>query len=221
MLKDTAYSALMQDKRGYGIMLLREQEGKAFTDIAREYNISLERVRQIYSKQKFKQKCLYIHHIAIALGHENTSQIGKIFRAAEDWYRDRTYACAYFEKKYKDILTEYRDGEPGMPPQFIKSIPPFRSKLSKKEIARVVEMREVQKAPFALIAKELRITQAKAKHTYDWFYHERVVELVKALQDTVKTFEEKAAIWDRYFKGNITDKKCYDMLIKDTHIHNN
>ncbi len=78
---------------------------------------------------------------------------------------------AYLEKKYKDILTEYRDGEPGMPTQFVKSMPPFKPNLSKKTVARVVEIREVEKASFLAIAKELRMTQAKAKHTYEMFYH--------------------------------------------------
>ena len=122
-----------------------------------------------------------------------------------------TYACAYLEKKYKDILIEYREGEPGMPPRFIKNMPPFRRKLSKETIARVVELREVEKASFITIAKELRMTRAKARHTYDMFYHEKVLALFHDLLEKAESREEKETIRN-YFRGNYSAKKRYEML---------
>ena len=214
MLKDIPYSILKQDERAYEIMLLRDQHANTFTDIARECEISVARVVQIYNKLKIKQTRLYINHIAVVLGHESTSQVRKVYNDAYECYQEWSYACAYLEKKYKDILTEYRDGEPGMPTQFVKSMPPFKPKLSKKTVARVVEMREVEKASFVAIAKELRMTQAKARCTYEWFYHKQVLELIKALQDKAGSREEKNAIWEYYFKENKTAKKRYDMLTK-------
>jgi DNA-directed RNA polymerase specialized sigma subunit len=214
MLKDIPYSELKQDERAYEIMLLRDQHENTFTDIAKECGISVTRVVQMYHKLKFKQIRLYVNHIAVVLGYESTSQVKKVFNDADECYQDRTYACAYLEKKYKDILTEYRDGEPGMPAQFIKSMPPFKSKLSEKTIARVIELREVEKASFVTIAKKLRITQAKAKRTYEMFYHKQVLELIKALQEKAESKEEKAAIWEYYFRGNNSAKKRYDMLTK-------
>ena len=101
-----------------------------------------------------------------------------------------------------------------MPIRFIKSMPPFKAELSKKTVARVVEMREVEKAPYATIAKELRMTRAKAKRTYEMFYHKQVLELIKALQDKAESEEEKDAIWEHYFRGNKTAKRRYDMLTK-------
>ena len=120
-------------------------------------------------------------HIASVLGYESASQVENVFRNAYECYRDWTYACAYLEKKYKDILIEYRDGEPGMPIQFIRNMPPFKPKLSKKTVARVIELREVEKASFVTIAKELRMTQAKARHTYEMFYHKQVIALIHVL----------------------------------------
>jgi hypothetical protein len=215
MLKDIPYSVLKQDGRTYEIMLLRDQHGNTFTDIAKECELSVTRVVQIYNKLKIKQIRLYINHIAIMLGHENTSQIKKVFHDAYECYQEPSYACAYLEKKYQDILTGYRDGEPGMPAQFIRSIPPFKPKLSETTVARVVEMREAEKASFVAIAGELRMTQAKAKRIYEMFYHKQVLELIKALQEKAGSTEEKRAIWDYCFSGNKSSKGRYELLIKE------
>ncbi len=213
-MKDIPYSILKQDERAYEIMLLRDQYANTFTDIARECEISVARVVQIYNKIKIKQIRLYINHIAVMLGYKGTSQVRKVCDDAYECYQEWSYACAYLEKKYKDTLTEYRDGEPGMPTQFVKSMPPFKPNLSKKTVARVVEIREVEKASFVAIAKELRMTQAKAKHTYEMFYHKQVLELIKALEEKAESRKEKNAIWEYCFRGNKTAKKRYDMLTK-------
>lgn len=214
MLKAIPYSVLKRDERAYEIMLLRDQYDNTFTDISKEFEISAVRVIQLYNKLKVKQIRLYINQIAVVLGHENTSQVRKVYDDVTECYQDRRYSCAYLEKKYKDILTDYRNGEPGMPAWFVRSIPPFRLELSKKTIARVIEMREVEKVSFVKIAKELRMTQAKAKRTYEMFYHKQVLELIKALQEEADSYEEKSAIWDYYFRGNKSSKKRYDMLTK-------
>ena len=208
------YSELNQDKRAYEIMLLRDQHGNTFTDIAKEFEISPQRVIQIYNKLKIKQIRLYINHIAAVLGYESTLQVKNVFDNAYECYQDRTYACAYLEKKYEDILIEYRDGETGMPTQFIRNMSPLKPKLSKKTVARVIELRDVEKASFVTIAKELRITQAKAKHTYEMFYHKQVLALIKALQEKAESKEEKENIWNYYFRRYHSSKKRYDMLTK-------
>lgn len=214
MLKDIPYSVLEQDERAYEIMLLRDQHGNTFTDIAKEFEISVARVMQIYHQLKFKQIRLYINHIAVVLGHESASQIREVYNEAYECYQDRTYACAYLEKRYKAILIEYRDGEPGMPSHFIRNMPPFQPKLSKKTVSRVVELRDVEKASFVTIAKEMRMTQAKAKHTYEMHYHKQVLALIHALQEKADSEEEKAAIWNYYFRRYHSSKKRYDMLPK-------
>lgn len=214
MLNDIPYSILEQDERAYEIMLLRDQHDNTFIDIAKEHEVSVVRVKQIYDKIKIKQIRLYINHIAFVLGHQNTSHIREVFDSAYECYQELAYACAYLEKKYKKILDEYRDGEPGMPTQFVKSMPPFMSKLSKEKVARIVEMREIEKLSYVAIGRELNMTQAKARHTYEWFYHEQVLELIKALQETVKSREEKEAIWNYHFRGYKTSKKRYEALME-------
>lgn len=214
MLNDIPYSVLKQDKRAYEIMLLHDQYDNTFTDISKEYEISTERVKQIYNIIKIKQIRLYISHIAFVLGHENTLCIRNVYDSAYECYHEIVYVCAYFEKKYKSVLDEYRAGESGMSEHFIKSMPPFKSKRSKKTVARVIEMREVEKASYVAIGKELQMTKAKAKHIYEWFYHEQVLEIIKGLQENVESHEEKMAILHYYFKGNKTSKKRYDKLME-------
>ena len=214
-LKDNPYSILKKDARAYEIMLLRDQYENTFTAISIEYGLSIARVIQIYNKQKAKQKHLYIHHISAVLGYQSTAQIKKVFDDAYECYQKLSYACAYMEKTYQDILTVYRAGEPGSSPRLLESLPPFEPTLSKQTIARVIEMRDIQKASFITIAKELCMTQAKAKRTYESFYHQQVVAIIKALQEKAESHEEKEAIWDYYFRGYKSSKKRYDTLIND------
>lgn len=214
-MKEIPYSILTQNTRTYEIMLLCDQHDKTFADIAKERGITTVRVRQVYFKGKVKQIRLYINHISLVLEHEDTSQIRKVFDNAYECYQDWAYACAYLEKKYKDILNEYRAGEPGMSMRFIKSMPPFKPKLSEKTISRIIEMREVENLSYVSIGKELRMTSAKAKHAYEWFYHKQVLILIRDLEKKADSDEEKAAIWKHYFKGYKTSKKRYDALTKE------
>lgn len=213
MLKDIPYCVLKQDERGYEIMLLRDLYGNTYTDIAKKQEISVTRVLQLYDRVKCRQIYLYINHIAFVFGHSDTSEIRKIYSAAYDCYQDVSYASAYLEKKYKDILTEYRNGEPGMPVEFVKRLPCFRERLTKKEVDRMIEMREIKKATFIEIAKEMRVTPEKARQTYDTFYHKKALKLIEALQAQVKN-KEKYDICKQFFRGNTTPKKRYDMLLK-------
>lgn len=215
MLENIPYSELQKEGKNYEIMLLRDQYDNTYKDIATEMGISKERVMQIYSGMKIKQARLYINHISVVLGNQDTSQIAQIFDEAYDCYQDLTYAAAYLEKRYKDILTEYRNGEPGMPKQFIQSMPPFRRKISQETIARVVEMREERRASFITIAKELRITRQKAMRIYNQFYHEKNEEICEALQAKAKSREEENAIWHYCFTKYTSSKKTYERLMKD------
>ena len=215
MLEDIPYSVLKEDKQGYEILTLRDQSSNTFASLAKECEISYTRAIQIYSRMKAKQIRLYIRHISIALGYESTAEIGKVFDAAYEWYRDLSYACAYLEKRYKGILEEYRAGEPGMPQQFMKNLPPFKKSLSPQTVSRVIKMREIEKATFAGIAEEMRITPQKARHIYDSFYHCQVLEHVKALQKEAKSFGEKWTIWRRYFGNGRSAKKSYEMMMDE------
>ena len=76
-------------------------------------------------------------------------------------------------------------------------------------------MRDVEKATFVKISKELHMTQPKARSIYESFYHKLVLELVRELKEKAESNEEKCAIYDYYFKGNKSYKKIYDMLTKN------
>lgn len=213
MLQEKPYSEMKKNKQGYEIMLLRDQKGSTYAAIAQAYAMSIGKARQMYNKQKIKQIRLYIHRIARVLGRQTTAEINKVFIEVWNCYEDLACACAYMEKKYKEILTEYRKGEPGMPEAFIQALPPFKQKLSQKEVERVIEMREKEKASFKQIGKALRITQAKAKDTYDLYYHTQILQMVEALQEQAESNKEKMEIEHLCFHNNYSSKKRYDMLL--------
>ena len=123
MLKDTPYSTLKQDERGYDILLLRDQSGNTFAGIARAYGISAARATQVYSRLKYRQISLYVNHLALVFGHSSTAQIRKICEVAYECYQDFSYVTAYLEQTYPDILAAYRNGEPGMPTEFLEKLP--------------------------------------------------------------------------------------------------
>lgn len=214
-MKDIPYSELKEDRRAYDIMLLRDQYNNTFADIAKEYGISLVRARELYSRVKIKQIRLYIRHISIALGYDNTVEVRKVYDAAHECFQDFSYACAYLEKKYSSILVEYRAGEPGMPKEYIKNLPPLKKSLNPEIVSRIVEMREVEKATFTAIAKEMAITPEKAKHTYDMFYHQQVLDFIEPLQQEASSYEEKRAIWQHYFGKYRSAKKRYEMILEE------
>lgn len=215
MLKDIPYSELTKDKRSYEIMLLRDQYGNTFSDIAKDFELSITRTTELYHNLKRKQIRLYINHISVVLGEKDTSQLETLYWQANKFYKNWTYACAYLEKKYNEILTEYRAGEPGMPAQFIKKLPPLRTELSKKTISRVIEMRETEKASFIKIAKKLHITPEKAERIYESYYYHLVSEHVKVMQRKTRSKEEKNAIWEYYFNNRLSSKTRYEIMKKN------
>ena len=75
-----------------------------------------------------------------------------------------------------------------------------------------------EKSSFITIGKELRLTPAKAKRTYEMYYHKQVLELVKALLDKVEGDKEKKAVWEYCFRGHRSAKKRYDMLTKEQNL---
>ena len=142
------------------------------------------------------------------LGTRTRRRSERSFTAPMPCYREWPYACAYLEKKYPKILAAYRDGEPGVPMRQIRDLPPYRSRLSGETIARVVALREEEKASYSAIARELRMTPEKAKHTYDWFYHRWALKLLAVLEENAGSHEEKAAVSNYYFTKFPSSKKC-------------
>lgn len=218
MLQDIPYSELKKNERAYRILLLRDQEGKSFAQIASEYHISTGQARSIYHKHKRKQIELYINHISFVMGHETKEQIKNIYYHVNDWYQDWAFSCGYLEKKYEDILREYRQGEPGMPQEFIEKMPPFRSGLNNTEIANVIHMREMMNMTFIQIGKTLNITTEKAKHTYNLFYQSLALILFEIYRTQAASEEEKNEMWQRCFYGCRSAKKRCLLLLQECHI---
>ena len=210
---DIPYSTLQEDKTGYQILLLREQQNQSFTAIASQLGVSPARVRQQYTKMKVRQVRLYLRHIAIALGHENTAQVRNVFSTAMDCYQNYPYACGYLDKTYGEILEAYRAGEPGTPQEMLEKLPPCPVKLGEEEISRMVTMREEENASFRAIGRAFHITPEKARHTYEMVYHRKVLEYVEGLQQQVRTWEERRELWRRYFSGHLSAKTRYENIL--------
>lgn len=214
-MNDIPYSTLQEDKTGYQILLLREQQNQSFTAIASQLGVSPARVRQQYTKMKVRQVRLYLRHIAIALGHENIAQVRNVFSTAMDCYQNYPYACGYLDKTYGEILEAYRAGEPGTPQEMLEKLPPCPVKLGEKEVSRIVTMREEGNASFRAIGREFRITPEKARHTYEMVYHHKVLEYVEGLQQQAKSWEERMEIWRRYLGGSMSAKRRYERLLAE------
>ena len=214
-MNDIPYSTLQEDKIGYQILLLREQQNQSFTAIASQLGVSPARVRQQYTKMKVRQVRLYLRHIAIVLGHENTAQVRNVFSTAMDCYQNYPYTCGYLDKTYGEILESYRAGEPGTPQEMLEKLLPCPVKLGEEEISCIVTMREEEKASFRAIGREFHITPEKARHTYEMVYHHKVLEYVEGLQQQAKSWEERMEFWRRYLGGSMSAKRRYERLLAE------
>lgn len=215
MLRYRPYSELTDDdKQAYEFMLLREQFGFKYSQIAKDYHTSPDRVMRLHRRAKCEQIQLYINHIALMLEHKDKSQIEKEFQEIYKCYRSLSYSCAYLENKYSDILSAYRFNEPRMPKEFIESIPPFRPRLTSDTFNRLIEMRDNEHASYTAIANELNITPQKARYTYEAYYHHRTLKILKSLEGTFNDRQSKIALWDYCFNNNFSDKKRYEMMLQ-------
>ncbi len=213
MLKDTPYSIIKNDSRAYEIMLLKDIQGCTYVELSKKFQLSAATVTILYSRAKLKQMRLYINRISFALGHEDFDQIRQIASAAFDCYQDRKYVCAYFEKRYNDILTEFRKGEPGLPKEFLENLPPLITKLDSSIITKIVEMRESKKATFKNIAARFNITPAKAHHIYYSYYHKKITKLIDEIQQ--ESGLPRPDLWEYYYKNINNSKKQYDIIMQN------
>lgn len=213
-MQEMPYSVLKKDEQSYAILLRRDQEGRSFPEIAAAFGLSASWVSQLYYRIKAQQIHLYIRRVAAVLGHPDTSQVEQAYGEALACYQHVSYACAWLEQRYADILTAYRDGEPGMPPSFVRTMPPFQTGLDKKTASRIVKMRDTANASFAEIARALYITPEKARRLYDGYYHARVLKQMRRLEakEKVKTSEQRLALWEPLLEHRLSSKRRYEML---------
>lgn len=211
LLTDMPYSVLKENERAYEVMIMRDQNNNSYSDMAKKFELSSNRVLQIYYRTKMKQVKLYARYLAIVNRHESNDVFTT--NALYECYWDFKYVAAYYEKEYRDILTEYRAGEPGMPEKFIAMLPPYIKEISVETTNRAVHLREVEKKTYMAIGKELLLTEAKAKREYEMYYHKKVMALEDKIKDKIKDQTGKG-FWD-YFDTLQSSKKQYEMLIQN------
>lgn len=215
MLQDIKYSTLKETYPvKYEIMQLRDLYGNTYADISRNQALSVRRVIQHYHYIKRWQAKLYIRHLAVVYEHINIDFFIRQYREAETCYEDCQYATAYIEKEYKSILEAYRDGEPGMPDDFLAQIPPFKTSWSEETIQKIIEMREIDKKTYIEIGRLLEMTKFKAACLYDWYYHEKFLLIWEQLKMKYGKITGND-IAHFYFEKTRSSKKRYAMICAD------
>lgn len=205
-LTDIPYSTLKENKCAYEIMLLRDQYDNFYVDIAKEFEISTNRVIQLYHKTKIKQLRLYARHLAIVNGHEDTSAFK--YMPLYDCYGDLKYVSAYLEKEYTEILKEYRAGEPGHSAEFLAELLPPILEVSDDMTRQVVDLRENEKKTFIEIGRVMKMTKEQARNTYQRFYHKKWL----AACDTVKETYNKDNFRNYYNEYRMAKKRLESLM---------
>lgn len=213
-LIDIPYSKLKENKRAYEIMLLRDLYDNTFTAIAQEYGVSVATITSNYYRVKIRQLRFYINNLAIVNGHESAAEFRELLHKVYDCYQDYRYVTAYFEKEYKDVLSKYRAGEPGLPDSFLATLPPFKEKWSKYIVSRVVKMRE-EKLSFLAIGIKLKMTQEKARDIYEWFYHKQWLAARDKVRETYFDGKDDLDNLRDYYKKYRTAKKRLAAIMSD------
>lgn len=213
MLSDIPYKNIMNTGRKYDVWVLRDVYGNTFPDIAKEYGVSVGTIVDNYYKILRLKARYYVNHLSIVHGYENSAYFREIWRSAYECYYSEKYVVAYFEKEYADILSEYRNGEPGMPERLLRDLPPLRNEFSKHTISSVIRLRETNGMTYAAIGKRLRMTKEKAEHLYNHFYHNLYYELSEKIMEVTgdKNLRDK---YSKFFHVGYAKKK-YDSLVKD------
>lgn len=196
MLSDIPYKNIMDTGRKYDVWVLRDVYDNTFPDIAREYGVSVGTIVSNYNKILWLKARYYVNHLSIVHGYENSTYFRKIWSNAYECYASEKYVVAYFEKEYADILSKYRNGEPGMPERLLRDLPPLRNKFSKHTICSVIRLRETTGMTFAAIGKRLRMTKEKAEDLYSHYYH----VLYYKLSDKIMEVTGDKNLRDKYDK---------------------
>ena len=213
MLSEIPYKNIMDNGRKYDVWVLRDVYENSFADIAKKYGVSVACVINNYEKILFLKMQYYINHLSIVQGYDGTAHFRKILSSAYDCYCGRKYTVAYFEKEYADILSEYRNGEPGMPERFLRDLPPLRIEFSKRTISSVIRLRETDGMTYVAIGKRLRMTKEKAEHLYNSYYHDLFYDLTEKLIEITGDKDLRDKYRKTFQVGS--GKKKYDCLIHD------
>lgn len=213
MLSDIPYKKIVDFGRKYDVWVLRDVYGNTFADIAREYGVSVACILNDYQKILSLKSRYYINHLSIVYGYQDTENFKKIWIDAINCYYGKKYVVAYFEKEYADVLSEYRQGEPGMPEQFLRDLPPFRNEFSKQTVSSIIRLRETNGMTYAAIGKRLHMTKEKAENLYNHHYHILFHQLSEKLMKITGDIGLHRRYQDIFQVGS--GKKRYDRLVND------
>lgn len=213
MLSDIPYKKIIDTGRKYDVWVLRDVYDNTFSDIAREYSVSVCTVVGDYNKILSLKIKYYVNHLSIVHGYEDTAHFRKIWGSAYDCYRGMKYVVAYFEKEYADTLSEYRNGEPGMPERILRDLPPLRNEFSKRTINSIIRLRETGGMTYAAIGKRLRMTKENAEHLYNGHYHNLYYQLSEKLMEITGDTDLRRKYRNAFQVGS--GKKKYDSLVSD------
>lgn len=145
--------------------------------------------------------------------YADTNYFEKIKIDAYDCYNCLKYVAAYFEKEYADILTEYRDGEPGMPDHILRELPPFQINFSEDVISNIISLREEKGMTYSAIGKEMHITKEKVEKLYNHHYHVLYYKLSGKIIEITGDLEFRRKYRAAFQIGS--GKKKYDCLVSD------
>lgn len=213
MLSDIPYKNIMDNGRKYNVWVLRDVYDNTFADIARKYGVSVGTIISNYQKMLSLKLKYYVNHLSIVYGYENTVYFREIWKNAFDCYCGRNYVVAYFEKAYADILSEYRNGEPGMPERILRTLPPLRNRFSPQTISNVLRLRETSGLTYAAIGKRLHMTKEKAEDLYNYHYHILYYQLSEKIMEITGDMNLRDKYQSAFHVGS--GKKKYDCLVKD------
>lgn len=150
---------MTQYNKHYQIVILRVEQGKTYREISEIFHISTSRAMQKYRLFLRRISEAYIKYITEKT--EDTDFQSHI-KDVGNFYFNNLYMIAYLEKTYKDVLYDYRKGEP---PIFTIKVPKFR-KISLSMKKKVKMARDIEKKTFFKIAEELDLTKEKVERLY-------------------------------------------------------
>lgn len=213
MLSHIPYKKIIDSGRKYDVWVLRDVYDNTFVDIAREYGVSVACVISDYNRILSLKLDYYVNHLSIVHGYKDTIHFRKIWGSADDCYRGEKYIVAYFEKEYADILSKYRNGEPGMPERILRELPPLRNEFSKRTISSIIRLRETDGMTYTAIGKRLRMTKEKAEALYNYHYHVLYYQLSEKFIQITGDIDLRHKYRKAFRVGS--GKKKYDSLVSD------
>lgn len=169
------------NKKNYEVLKMREGKGMLFREIAERLHISVGSARERYQRIKLKQISLYVDYIEEVTGEPGwPEKIKKLLT----FYYDLVQVAAYLESKYKEILDEFRAGEPSTTVDFL----PYREISREQQRClenQIVKAKDTDKKTFNKIGEAFGLTVTKTKVLYQNYYHEKIMEAVKIIQPSV------------------------------------